>query len=254
MLAAVFAGLVTPLSQRRDGQSDVYPRDEFRVLRERQERPGRHALLWPHRSPLAGTTTARAVPAMRLFGTANLCNCWNAATGRSRCARWPACPHRQLRSHRDGSSPSRRIRGVVHRGSRYAADIPTCIYAIVAGENIEPQRLWGDPVENAALWNADTPCKPGGKSERHIAGHLRAQCTGSWVGWQLYRAGPVAAGISYIDAVRSHGIAVQVDLYAGGTDDWPSWNIELARSWACWPTRSALLPDLRYSIRGADDL
>jgi S-formylglutathione hydrolase FrmB len=116
-----------------------------------------------------------------------------------------------------------------------ALGVPAVIDAIVARENVSPSALWGDPIANAGLWNADNPYD--------LIAYLRwtaifLSCgsglgsggDGNAVGASLESAlWPQAK--SFAQRLKLLGIQAQTDFYVGGVHDWPDWRREFTKSW-----------------------
>jgi diacylglycerol O-acyltransferase/trehalose O-mycolyltransferase len=116
-----------------------------------------------------------------------------------------------------------------------APGMPAVMDAIVAREGVNPTALWGDPVTDAGVWNADDPYA--------LATNLR------WTALFLSCGSGLAAGSpddllgaslestlwpqnrAFAARLKLLGIPVEADFYAGGVHDWPAWRREFTKSW-----------------------
>jgi diacylglycerol O-acyltransferase/trehalose O-mycolyltransferase len=116
-----------------------------------------------------------------------------------------------------------------------APGMPAVMDAIVAREGVNPIALWGDPIADAGLWNADDPYA--------LAVDLRWTSLFLSCGSGLPDGDPkdvLGAGLESTLWPQNHafaarlkllGIPAQTDFYAGGVHDWPAWRREFTRSW-----------------------
>jgi S-formylglutathione hydrolase FrmB len=110
-------------------------------------------------------------------------------------------------------------------------------------EGIDIKEVWGDPVDNADVWQSHNPAAmPGSFRGTHV--HLSAGSS---------KPGPLDTGRprnvllvsvlgeaplskqtkSFARSLRSAGVDVTTHVYTPGTHSWPYWQNELH---AIWPT------------------
>ena len=114
-----------------------------------------------------------------------------------------------------------------------APGMPAVMRALVLGQNIQPDALWGDPMRNAQLWNQDNPyqqatglrltsvfvsCGDGkGPSQVPMGKELE----------QLIEP----QSIAFAARLKTLGIPMQAAFFPGGVHNWVSWRIAFATSW-----------------------
>ena len=114
-----------------------------------------------------------------------------------------------------------------------APGMPAVMRALVVGQNIQADALWGDPLHNVQVWNQDNPY---------------AQATGlRWtsvflscgdgmgpsddpIGKVLERA-IEPQNIAFAARLNTLGIPVQTAFYPGEVHNWGAWRIAFAASW-----------------------
>ena len=115
-----------------------------------------------------------------------------------------------------------------------APGMPAVMDAIVAREGVNPTALWGDPVTDAGLWNADDPYA--------LATNLRwttlfLSCGSGLAGGDASLLGASLENTlwpqnrAFAARLKLLGIPIQTDFYGGGVHDWPDWRREFAKSW-----------------------
>jgi diacylglycerol O-acyltransferase/trehalose O-mycolyltransferase len=113
---------------------------------------------------------------------------------------------------------------------------PALIQGLLRAFGQDPDALWGDPRQQAGVWDAHNPTD--------LAGHLRGVALFVSVGdgqpgplvphptqqaSQLERALRPQT-LAFVGRLRQLGIPVEVDAAGHGTHDWPDWQQALHRS------------------------
>jgi diacylglycerol O-acyltransferase/trehalose O-mycolyltransferase len=116
-----------------------------------------------------------------------------------------------------------------------APGMPAVMDAIVAREGVNPTALWGDPVADAGIWNADDPYAlavnlrwtslfvscGSGIDASDADNLLGASLEGTL--WPQNRA--------FAARLKLLGIPVETDFYGGGVHDWSAWRQTFTKSW-----------------------
>ena len=112
--------------------------------------------------------------------------------------------------------------------------MPAVMRAIVARESIQPDALWGDPIKNAQLWDANNPYAQAMKLRNTAlfvsCGDGTGPTQSAALGQTLEKA-VRPQNVAFAARLGVLGIPVQTDFYTGGVHDWVSWKAAFAASW-----------------------
>jgi len=112
--------------------------------------------------------------------------------------------------------------------------MPAVMRAIVARESIQPDALWGDPIKNSQLWDANNPYAQAMKLRNTAlfvsCGDGTGPTQSAALGQTLEKA-VRPQNVAFAARLNVLGIPVQTDFYTGGVHDWVSWKTAFAASW-----------------------
>jgi len=135
--------------------------------------------------------------------------------------------------HRGMFAVAASFSGIVH--ARLSRD-PQHYLNLLSSEGEDPLALWGDPDDDAEIWNAHNPYDLAPR----LAGTKVFMSSGNGQPGPLDPAGTVSDEIetsigeqneAFAERLRELGIDARVELYGAGTHNWVNWQRELDHAW-----------------------